>query len=59
MNELSPAQEMVNAVGVLTELSALVYKNLIKNGIPPEHACTMASDYMCTVLLGNGGNNNE
>jgi hypothetical protein len=42
--EKGHAQQIIDGIGAISELTAPFYKNLIKNGVPPDHACAPLYD---------------
>jgi hypothetical protein len=51
-NELS---KFVQAVGAVAESSALLYKELVKNGVPPDQAVTITQGYIEAIMAMSGG----
>lgn len=50
-NELD---EMLNAVGAMAETSAMLYKQLVANDVPPYHAAQITGTYV-RGMMGKGG----
>lgn len=51
----SQMAEFVTAVGAIAESSALLYKELTQNGVPPNHACQMTSAYIRGIVAQSKG----
>lgn len=45
-------KEILQAVGALSETTALFYKQLIDNNIPPDHAAQITCAYVRATLMG-------
>ena len=57
MSVNNPIKDMINAIGAMAEVSAMMYRELVKNGVPADHACSMVNSYIRTTLKADGGNN--
>jgi hypothetical protein len=55
-NELS---KFVQAVGSVAESSELLYKVLVKNGVPPDQAVTITQGYIKAIIAMNRGNKDD
>lgn len=52
--------KMMDAIGVLSEISAIYYNSLVKTGLPEEHAITLTAKVMGEILRHvNDGNSKE
>jgi hypothetical protein len=55
-NELS---KFVQAVGAVAESSALLYKELVKNGVPPDQAAIITQGYIKAIIAMDRGNKDD
>lgn len=47
--------EILNAVGAMAEISAMLYKQLVANDVPPYHAAQITGAYVRAAMMGKGG----
>jgi argininosuccinate lyase len=49
MNE-KEAKELINSIGAMSEMAALYFNELVRNGVPFKEAATITASVMCEMI---------
>lgn len=52
-------KKLIEGIGSIAEMAAIIRDALIKNGFTRSEAVDIASNFITSIILNSGGNNND
>ena len=55
----SQLKKLIEGIGLMAEMAAIIRDALIKNGFTRSEAVDIASNFIISIIRNSGGNNND